>query len=94
VDSQTLRTLRSVAAFAGDNPIAFTTPRGHRPDVDAALSLTRSPDAAFALDLRVEDLKLGQVRLFGISTTGSAGEIALPEPIRATLRLAARERQP
>ncbi len=94
VDSQTLRTLRSVAAFAGDTPIAFTTPRGHRPDVDAALSLTRSPDAAFALDLRVEDLKLGQVRLFGISTTGSAGEIALSEPIRAALRLAAREPQP
>ena len=86
VDRQPPGTLGSVAAFAGDTLIALTAPRGHRPDVDAALGLARSPDVVFALDLRIEDLKLGHVRLFGVSPSGSAGEITLPESIRAALR--------
>jgi hypothetical protein len=73
--------LRSIAAFAGTSAVTFTSTRGRRPDVAAALGLKTSPDVIFAIHVEFEDLRRGRLRLFGIATDSTVGELQVGDRI-------------
>jgi hypothetical protein len=70
-DRSSGRAPASVVAFAGDRFIAATAPADQRPDVAQALGVPAAATASFLLELTVDDLKGGPLRVFGVS--GSAG---------------------
>jgi hypothetical protein len=82
VDRDSPRGLRSIAAFVGSSAVTFTSTRGLRPDVVAALGLKTSPDAVFAVHVDFEDLRRGRLRLFGIAADSAAGELLISVEIR------------
>ena len=66
----------SVVAFAGDQFIAATAPADQRPDVAQALGVPAAATASFLLELSVDDLKGGPLRVFGLSDS-AAGELSV-----------------
>ncbi|MEX2662271.1 MAG: sulfatase-like hydrolase/transferase [Vicinamibacterales bacterium] len=82
LDRDSPRALRSIAAFAGKSAVTFTSTRGQRPDVAAALGLKTSPDVVFAIHVEFEDLRHGRLRLFGIAADSTVGELQIGEKIR------------
>ncbi|HMF62428.1 MAG TPA: sulfatase-like hydrolase/transferase, partial [Vicinamibacterales bacterium] len=66
----------SVMAFAGDQFIAATAPSDQRPDVAQALGVPAAATASFLLELSVDDLKAGPLRVFGLSDS-AAGELSV-----------------
>jgi hypothetical protein len=66
----------SVVAFAGDRFIAATAPAEPRPDVAQALGGPAAATASFLLELTVDDLKGGPLRVFGLSGS-AAGELSV-----------------
>lgn len=84
-DSKTARPLLAIAAFVDDSAIAFGFPQDQRPDVNAALGMPGLTKVSYALAFPRQRLQQGQVRLFGISEDGSAGELQVSEQARQML---------
>ncbi len=74
-DTKTSRDLRAVIAFSGGSAIGYTFPGGDRPDVVAALGLTRPAKTGYGLSIRRNDIRPGGVRVFGLNADGEAGEL-------------------
>lgn len=85
-DTKTARDLRAVIAFSGGSAIAFAFPGGDRPDVIAALGLSRPAKTGFGLSIQRTDVRADGVRVFGLTLEDEAGELQPSVQARPLLR--------